>query len=263
MIAGFLQFNPVFGDIKHNVDNVIQKIVSKKTDLVVLPELFTTGYQFISKDELKGLSEEIPSGYTTQKLIELSKEKNMYIVASIAERDGDLLYNSAFLTGPDGFLGIYRKTHLFLEEKQWFSPGDTGFRVWNTPIGNIGIMICFDWFFPESVRTLALKGADIIAHPANLVLPYCPDAMTTRCIENRVFAVTANRTGRENRGNKGALEFIGSSEIVSPDGKILFRASLDREEFAQAEINIYDARNKNLNPFNNIFGDRREEFYSS
>ncbi len=263
MIAGLLQFNPSFGDIKGNVAKVLQILSEKRADLVVLPELFNTGYQFVSKDEAAGLSEEVPSGFTTRSLIELSKAKSFYIVAGIAERAGDSLYNSAVLTGPGGFIGVYRKTHLFYEEKLWFSPGDTGFRVWDTPLGRIGVMICFDWFFPESARTLALRGADIIAHPANLVLPYCPDAMPTRCLENRVYAVTANRTGREERGGKKGLEFIGTSGIVSPEGKVLYRAARGSEEFGAAEIDIAAARDKNLNRFNNLFADRRKEFYSA
>jgi predicted amidohydrolase len=262
VIAGLLQFDPAFGDIKGNVAKVLQTISNKQADLVVLPELFNTGYQFISKDEAVGLSEEVPSGFTTRNLIELSKAKSLHIVAGIAERDGDSVYNSAVLTGPDGYIGVYRKTHLFYEEKLWFTPGDTGFRVWETHIGKIGIMICFDWFFPESARTLALRGADIIAHPANLVLPYCPDAMPTRCLENRVYAVTANRTGREERGGKKGLEFIGTSGIVSPKGKVLYRAARDSEEFGIAEIDIAAARDKNLNSFNNLFEDRRKEYYA-
>ena len=196
--------------------------------------------------EVKDLSEEIPAGYTSQKLISLSRKRSLYIVAGIAEREGNSFYNSALLVGPGGFMGIYRKTHLFSEEK-----------FWETPLGNIGIMICFDWFFPESARTLALKGADLIAHPSNLVLPHCPDAMVTRCLENRVFAVTANRTGTEQRG----LVFIGRSEIVSPSGMVLCRAGADTEEFRLAEIDPLEARNKDLNPFNNLFDDRREEYY--
>jgi len=261
MIAGFLQFDPVFGDIKGNVSKVLLMLSGKQADLVVLPELFNTGYQFISKDEVKDLSEKIPSGFTTRGLIELSKEKNLHIVAGIAERSAGSFYNSAVLTGPAGFIGVYRKTHLFFEEKLWFSPGDTGFKVWKTPVGNIGVMICFDWFFPESARTLALKGADIIAHPANLVLPYCPDAMPTRCLENRVYAVTANRTGSEERGGKERLEFIGTSEIVSPNGEILYRAERDSEEFGSAEVDIAAARDKNLNSLNNLFEDRQKDFY--
>ncbi len=261
MIAGFVQFNPVFGDIRHNVEKVIQTISSQQADLIVLPELFNTGYQFVSKDEVKELSEKIPSGLTTQRFIELSGDTSTYIAAGIAEKAKDKLYNSAILTGPKGFIGVYRKTHLFYEEKLWFTPGNTGFKVWKTPIGNIGIMICFDWFFPESARTLALKGADVIAHPSNLVLPYCPDAMITRCLENRVFAVTANRIGFERRGEREKLTFIGKSQITSPNGEILFRASNNKEELASVEIDIERARNKNLNSFNNLLMDRRKEFY--
>ncbi|SPQ00369.1 putative N-carbamoyl-D-amino acid hydrolase [Candidatus Sulfobium mesophilum] len=263
MIAGFLQFDPVFGDIEGNVSRVLQIVSDKQVALVVLPELFSTGYQFVSKDEVSSLSEEIPAGFTTKRLVELSKDKKLYVVAGIAERDSGSFYNSAVLTGPEGFIGVYRKIHLFSEEKLWFSPGNSGFKVWDTAVGKIGIMICFDWLFPESARTLALKGADVIAHPANLVLPYCPDAMPTRCLENRVFAVTANRTGSEERGGKERLEFIGTSEIVSPAGEILYRAARDSEEFGLAELDISQARNKNLNAFNNLLEDRRKEFYTS
>lgn len=261
MRVGFLQFNPVFGETHANVERAIQMVGTQSVDLIVLPELFSTGYQFISMQEVRELSEEVPSGYTARKLQKLSKEKSVFIVAGMAERDGDSFYNSAVVTGPEGFMGIYRKTHLFFEEKLWFSPGDTGFRVWKTPFGNIGVMICFDWYFPESARTLALKGADIIAHPSNLVLPHCPDAMKTRCLENRVFSVTANRTGSEQRGGKDPLAFIGTSEIVTPSGNILYRASGDKEEFGSAEIDPQEAGNKNINPFNNLFDDRREEYY--
>jgi len=261
MKAGFYQFAPEFGNIKHNLQKVIDAAASVDSDMLVLPELFNTGYQFTSKEEAKSLSEKIPSGFTTNTLIKLSAKKNVYIAAGIAEYSEGKIYNSAVLTGPDGLIGVYRKTHLFYEEKLWFSPGNTGFKVWQTPIGNIGIMICFDWFFPESARTLALRGADIIAHPSNLILPHCPDAMVTRCIENRVFAVTANRTGSEQRGDKEKLLFIGKSQIISPMGEILYRASGDKEELAIMEIAVEKARDKNLNSMNNLFSDRKKEFY--
>ncbi|MBA4372685.1 MAG: acyltransferase [Thermodesulfovibrio sp.] len=261
MKAAFIQTNPVFGNIESNTEHTASRIATVDADLIVLPELFSTGYQFISKEETMELSEEVPDGFTTQRLIALSQERGAYIVAGIAEREGDTCYNSAVLTGPEGFLGVYRKTHLFFEEKRWFAPGDTGFRVWKTPIGAIGIMICFDWFFPESARTLALMGAEIIAHPSNLVLPFCPDAMVTRCLENRVFAVTANRVGTEKRDGVNALTFIGRSEIVSPKGAILCRASGDKQESGVIDIDPSLARNKDLNPLNNLFTDRRPEFY--
>ena len=261
MKAGFYQFAPRFGDMKYNLQKVIDAAAPVETDLLVLPELFNTGYQFTSKEEAKSLSEKIPSGDTANTLIKLSAKKKVYIAAGIAEYSEGRIYNSAVLTGPDGLIGVYRKIHLFYEEKLWFSSGNTGFKVWQTPLGNIGIMICFDWFFPESARTLAFRGADVIAHPSNLILPHCPDAMVTRCIENKVFTVTANRTGSEQRGDKEKLMFIGKSQITSPKGEILYRASGDREELTVIEIAVEKARDKNLNFFNSLFNDRKKEFY--
>lgn len=261
MKAAFIQTNPVFGNIPANVEHAAGLIAAAGADLIVLPELFSTGYQFISREETLALAEEIPAGFTTQRLIALSREFGVHLVAGLAEREGDRCFNSAVLTGPEGFLGVYRKTHLFFEEKLWFAPGDTGFRVWKTPLGVIGIMVCFDWFFPESARTLALMGAEVIAHPSNLVLPYCPEAMVTRCLENRVFAITANRVGSEKRDGVHTLTFIGKSEIVSPQGSVLCRASGDHEETAVVTIDPALARNKDLNPFNNLIRDRRPECY--
>ena len=86
------------------------------------------------------------------------------------------------------------------EETLWFTPGDSGFQVWDIGLAKIGVMICFDWYYPESARTLALMGAEIICHPSNLVLPNSPDSMPVRCLENRVFAITSNRIGTEARG---------------------------------------------------------------
>lgn len=260
MKAGFYQFSPLFGEKDENLKKISSVIKNTDLELLVLPEFFTTGYQFASVHEVEELSEPI-GGYTTEFLLGLSHEKCMYIVAGLSEKDGDKFYNSAILTGPDGLLGTYRKTHLFFEEKLYFSPGNTGFQVWSTRFGIIGIMICFDWFFPESVRALALLGADVIAHPSNLVLPYCPQAMPVRCLENRVFAITANRTGLENRKKSQPLKFIGKSQIVSPDGEVLIRASENEEELVTIEIEPEKARNKALNQFNDVFKDRRAEYY--
>lgn len=259
--TGFCQFSPLFGEKAKNIAKVISVVNDAELDLLVLPEFFATGYQFASADEVAELSEPVPGGDTTKRLSTLSCEKDVYIVAGLPERDGDKFYNSAILTGPEGFIGVYRKTHLFFEENMYFTPGDTGFKVWDTKIGRIGIMICFDWFFPESIRTLALMGADIVAHPSNLVLPFCPDAMPVRCLENRVYAVTSNRTGTEDRKEGGALTFIGKSEVVSPKGEILVRASGDKEELLIVEIDPNMARDKTLNPFNDLMKDRRPEFY--
>ena len=187
----------------------------------------------------------------------------MALVAGLPERDGAQCYNSAVIIGPSGFLGRYRKTHLFYEETLFFSPGETGFQVWDIGLARVGIMVCFDWFYPESARTLALKGADIICHPSNLVLPHCPDAMVTRCLENRVFTITANRIGSEERGGKARLTYIGQSEIISPRGAILSRASSDQDAFAILDINPHEARDKSLNAYNDLLRDRRTDFYKA
>ena len=259
--AGFYQFNPAFGRIEENIKKVFSALHVADLHLLVLPEFFATGYQFVSREEVESLSEKIPEGYTTESLVNLSREKNTYIVAGLPEKDGDRFFNSAVLVGPEGFIGTYRKTHLFFEEKYFFSAGDTGFRVWDTGIGRMGIMICFDWFFPESMRVLSLMGADIVAHPANLVLPYCPQAMPIRCLENRVYAITANRTGEERRKEGQSLRFIGQSRIVSPEGNVLVSADAQEEVLIVTEIDPEKARNKGLNTLNNLFTDRRPEMY--
>lgn len=261
MKAGIYQFNPIFGKKDDNLKKVSSCIKNADLELLVLPEFFMTGYQFTSLDEVAELSEPIPNGYTTEFLLDLSHEKGIYIVAGIPERDRDTFYNSAVFTGPEGFIGVYRKTHLYFEEKLFFSAGNTGFIVWDTKLCRVGIMICFDWFFPESMRTLALRGAEVIAHPANLVLPYCPQAMPIRCLENRVYAITANRVGAEMRKKNQSLRFIGESQIVSPEGKVLIKAGTDEEALLITEITPETAKNKSLNPLNDLFKDRRTEMY--
>ncbi len=261
MKAGFYQFNPSFGKKEENIEKVVLAVRETDIDLLVLPEFFATGYQFVSHDEVADLSETIPQGQTTEALLALSREKGIYIVAGLPEMAGDKFYNSAVFTGPEGLIGVYRKTHLFFEETLFFTPGDTGFKVWDTKIGRIGIMICFDWFYPESARTLALMGADVVAHPANLVLPFCPDSMPVRCLENMIFAVTANRTGTEQRKENQSLTFIGKSEIVSPRGEILIRAPEDEEVIMVMDIDPAAARDKSLNQFNDILRNRKPQFY--
>ncbi len=261
MLVGFFQFDPVFGEVKRNLDLVTTRLASVRCDLMVLPELFASGYQFVSREETESLAEPVPDGVTTKRLIELARDRSMYLVAGLPERQGPRCYNSAVLVGPTGFIGHYRKAHLFFEETLHFTPGDQGFKVWDIGPARVGLLVCFDWYYPEVARTLALKGADILCHPSNLVLPHCPDAMVTRCLENRVFGITANRVGAEERGGKERLTYIGSSEIVTPRGRILHRASRDQEDLTILDIDPADARNKSLNPYNDLFRDRRKDLY--
>lgn len=259
--VGALQLSPVFGKVRANVNKALSWLSRAEADLVVLPELFSSGYQFTSRREAERLAEEIPSGYTTRRLCALARAKRMFLVAGIPERKGAVIFNSAVLIGPQGFVDVYRKTHLFYEEKLWFSPGTTQFKVWDIGLARIGIMICFDWFFPEVARVLALKGADILCHPANLVLPHCPSAMITRCLENRIYAITANRVGFEERGGKERLTYIGTSQVVGPSGEVISRASPDKEEIRIVEIDPKDARKKSVNRHNDLFKDRRVDLY--
>ncbi|MBI5826247.1 MAG: acyltransferase [Deltaproteobacteria bacterium] len=261
MKVAFLQTSPLFGKVRENVEKAVRRLNSIDAELVVLPELFSTGYQFRSKKEALGLSEDVTAGYATSRLIEAAKAGKMHIVAGIAERAGGRVYNSSVLVGPRGVVGVYRKAHLFWNEKKIFARGDTPLKVYNIGKARVGMMICFDWIFPEVARTLALKGADIICQPSNLVLPFCPQAMITRSIENRVFSITANRVGVERRVKGRALEFIGSSQIVSPAGTVIRRAGGRREEAGAADIEPRDARDKHITPLNHIMKDRRVDIF--
>ena len=261
MRIGIYQFAPEFGNVPGNLDRIEKAIDGADADLIVLPELCTTGYQFISTDEVQSLSEPAPDRATVRRFESLCKKNRFFVVAGIAESADRAAFNSSILIGPYGWIGTYRKVHLFREEKLWFKPGNLGFGVWDVGSAKLGMMICFDWIFPESARTLALAGAEIICHPSNLVLPYCPDAMITRSIENRVFCATANRVGSESRGGKTALNFIGSSEVVGVKGEVLLRLGDREENLRIVDVNPALARDKQITEMNDLFKDRRPEEY--
>jgi predicted amidohydrolase len=171
------------------------------------------------------------------------------------------------LVRPDGRTETYRKVHLFYEETTLFTPGDLGFPVFDVETRDgrpyrLGMMVCFDWYFPEAARSLALNGADVIAHPSNLVLPHCPDSMPIRARENHVYTVTANRCGTEKKGDE-SLTFIGLSEICGPDGTILSRAGRDETVLNTVEMDPHDARDRAINQYNDTLADRRPDTYVS
>lgn len=260
MKVGFMQFSPLFGRKEENVEGVINTLRGAKADLLVLPELFSTGYLFLNEEELRRSAEPIPDGPTVSKFLKLAKEENTSLVFGIAERAEDKLFNSSVLLTPKGDCFVYRKLHLFDREKHFFAPGDKELEVFDIGEARIGMMICFDWIFPEVARILALKGADVICHPSNLILRYCQDAMITRCVENRVFAITSNRTGTEKRGEE-EMTFTGNSQIIDPKGKILAKANAEEEKVCVIEIDPSLAKDKKVTPNNHIFEDRRTDFY--
>ena len=202
---GFAQFSPTRCDVSANVAAVERLLHGVEADLLVLPELANSGYLYASPEALVPFSEPGDgSGPFLSALRGLAGRTGGVIVAGFSELAAGGLYNSAAAVGAAGVLQVYRKTHLFAGEKRLFQPGDTGFRIFEHAGARVGMMVCFDWFFPESARTLALRGAQIIAHPSNLVLPYCQTAMFARCLENRVFAATTNRYGTEELADQTA-----------------------------------------------------------
>jgi 5-aminopentanamidase len=261
MKVAIVQNHPEFGKVQDNLNRIEEMLVGKSADLFVLPELFATGYRFKNMDEAHQFAEPIPSGRISNFLLSLAKKNNTHFIAGLVEVDGGRIYNSSVILGAKGFIGRYRKIHLFDTEKSCFHTGTDAPPVFDLDGVKVGVMICFDWRFPETARSLALKGADIIAHPSNLVLPHCPQAMITRCLENRIFAITADRVGEEERIPGEKLTFIGQSQVVDPDGNILVRASETAEEVHIIDIDIEKARDKYLNAKNEIFKDRCPDLY--
>jgi len=230
--------------------------------LIVFPELATSGYVFNSRDEVFSVADDFENSETTAMFLALSKKNNTSYVIGFPEISQNRLFNSSMLINLDGTKHLYRKIHLFNEEKRWFEPGNLGFVVAKGKNGiNIGQMICFDWKFPESARTLMLKGATIIAHPCCLVLPWCQQAMLTRSLENRIFSITCNRTGTEINTDK-EMYFTGKSQVVSTLGEIMFRLDENEETVKIIEIDTSKAvLDKDVTKWNNIIKDRRTEYY--
>jgi len=260
MRVGYYQYRPLFGKVRHNLDKVVNALSNIEADLIVLPELAFTGYYFKDRNEVKSLAESPRNSQIVDTLVALCKKKKMHVVTGFSEKAKDKYFNSALLIGPKGLKHVYRKIHLFNEETIWFDAGDIPLQVNQVKGANIGTMVCFDWAFPEVTRVLALEGADIICHPSNLVLEYCQQAMLTRCLENKVYAITTNRFGYDKRP-QGVLRFTGKSQIVAPGGTLIHRSYSQQEELFIMDIDPALARDKSITPLNEVFRDRRPEYY--
>ena len=265
MIVGFVQFRPVRHDVGANVAQVERLLRGVRADLLVLPELANSGYMYAAPESIAPFSEPADgSGPFLAALIRLAAGVGGLIVTGFAESAPAGIYNAAAAVDASGVVAHYRKTHLFNDEQDPFLPGDTGFRVFEHACAGgaarIGMMICFDWYFPEAARTLALRGAQIIAHPSNLVLGHCQTAMVTRSLENRVFTITANRFGAEDLGAK-SLNFTGASQVLTPLGVRVAQGPADGDCVALVEIDPADADNKRPIARNHLLADRRPEFY--
>ncbi|MBN2464666.1 hypothetical protein JXD38_03450 [candidate division WOR-3 bacterium] len=271
MRVGLCQFAPKHGDVKANLDHIARALSRVEADLIVLPELCTTGYLFASRSEIAALSEPVPGGPTCEAMAALSRKSKAVIVWGMPQSADESIFNSAVMVTPQGEFNVYRKAHLFVDEKDLFDRGDSSFPVFDvsfpSPSGRgkgegakLGMLVCFDHFFPEAARSLALRGAQIICHPSNLVLEYAHTNSVTRAVENRVFWVLANRTGSETLGEK-TLTFNGRSQIVAPDGRLLAGAGPESDELLVVDIDPAEALDKKVTPRNDLFLDRRTDLY--
>jgi N-carbamoylputrescine amidase len=233
--------------------------------LLVLPELGNSGYVFNSREELAEVAEPVFGGETTRMWGEVARERDVYICGGLAETDRGRFFNSAVLVGPDGFIGRYRKLHLWDEEKLFFEPGDLGLNVFSLPFGRVGIMICYDGWHPEVARVLKLRGADIILDPTCWVL--VPDVVTPEnpvsayvhlalAHVNSMFVVCADQCGVD-RG----CTFLGRSCIAGPAGFVAGPAGFEAPEIVVAEVNLAQARYHNWTSLANPFADRRIDLF--
>ncbi|VAX06667.1 hypothetical protein MNBD_GAMMA26-428 [hydrothermal vent metagenome] len=260
--VGFFQFAPEFGQVESNLSKVVSALTGVEADLIVLPELPFTGYCFQDRAELVTLAENPADSATVASLVELCRANNFHLVTGFAEQSVGKIFNSALLINGEGIVKIYRKLHLFNTEVEYFDPGDKPLEVVEVNGVKIGLMICYDWAFPEVARTLALQGAELLCHPSNLVLAWGQQAMQTRCLENGLFAVTANRLGSDVR-LRGTVSFTGQSQVAGPEGVLLHRATVEQEELFIVEIDLEQARDKKVTPMSDLIGDRRPEFYGA
>ena len=211
----------------------------------------------------------MPSGPTVQGWAEFAKAKSVYIVGCLPELDGAKLYDTAVLVGPEGYIGKYRKTHLWNEEKLFFTPGDLGYPVFETRIGRIGLLVCWDIWFPETARIVAQQGADIICIPTGWVWTPPPlyDASGT-CMAayltmtaahaNTVFIATADRIGVERTSG-----FMGNSLIAGTNGWPIGRiAGPDEDTILYADIDLVETRTAPIwTALNDLPRDRRIDLY--
>ncbi len=262
-----VQNDPVFGEVSRNIEDVsliLSKRKEPKPDLVVLSELFASGYQFTSVSEAQSLSEKAvgpDAGPTVTFMKSLSRETGGLVVGGFPCLTDGRVTNSAAVFRNGELVTVYDKVHLFDAENRWFSPGAGPLCLVDTDFGPMGVMICFDWLFPEVARSLALAGAMLIAHPANWVLPFGPSGMILRSVENRIYTLTANRVGTEARGGLPPLTYIGQSQVLSPSGEILARAPRETAAILEVAFDPSLAKRKTVAAESDAFRQRRPDLY--
>lgn len=270
VVVACVQMRPQLGDVAGNLARSAQWIrtaAAAGARLVVLPEAASAGYMFADRAEALRYAEPVPDGPTCAGWAEICAELDVFVVGGLTERAGDDIYNAAVLIGPSGHIGSYRKVHLWNDEKAIYGPGDLGFPVFDTPLGRIGVLICYDAWFPESFRSCALAGADIVCSPSNWVpVPGQPTGTPpmanlmcmTGAHSNQVYVAAASRVGVERD-----QPFIGASVIVDHTGWVLAGpADGEQEQLLLAEVDLVGSRpDRHGNPFNQPLADRRPPAY--
>ncbi|HXZ99746.1 MAG TPA: nitrilase-related carbon-nitrogen hydrolase [Candidatus Binatia bacterium] len=266
------QYEPTVGALERNRARAltwVQAAAERGAQLVVLPELAASGYVFSGDEEAASLAEDPDTGATVTALTDACRRLGIHVVTGLAERVGDCRYNSAVVLGPEGRLATYRKLHLFYDEKSWFRPGSE-LVVVSLPQARVGVAICYDLWFPEVIRSLALQGADLIAVPTNWV-----GSFRSRLHDERGYcqgdfmamaAAAANGTAvacADRIGVERDVTFLGASIIVGPDGwPLAGPASADREELLIVDLDLDAAeRARRRTPRNHLLADRRPEIY--
>ncbi len=255
-----IQFAPLLGDPEATWQ-ALEPLLAEAAgaDLVVLPELCNSGYHFPGAAVARAAAEPVADSVFLRRLQDACRRHGFMAATGFCEAAGRRLYNAAVLVDAGGVQGLYRKVHLFDREKEIFTPGDLGFPVFAGAGTTLGMLVCFDWSFPEAWRILALRGVALVAHPANLVLPErCQQAVPAHALLHRYFVATANRVGEE-RG----LRFTGGSLVAGPDGEILARAPEEGSAVIRASCDLERAADKQLTARNHLLADRRPECYGA
>lgn len=265
MKVACVQWNVEFREPSRNADRIcgfLPHLASKGVQLAVFPEAFLTGYCVRSRDEAASIA--IPKSHSSLLAIQRASDATgVLVIVGFAEEDGGRLFNTAALFEPGDPPHYFRKAHLpELGLDKHVEAGDD-LAVFNTALGKIAVLICFDLRHPEAMRAVALKGAELVALPTNWPIGADVSAdhtVITRAAENRVFVAACNRVGSEN-----GFGFIGKSKIVAPSGQVLASAG-DSEEVIEAEIDLSEARNKRHTIIQGeyemtVFESRRPELY--
>lgn len=235
---------------------LVEEAAKNGAKLIATPEMATTGYCWYDRAEVKPFVEPIP-GPTTDRFQAIAKKYDCYIVIGMPEVDPktDVYYNSAALIGPDGIIGVHRKSHQYIAEPKWAKEGDLDHQVFETPIGNIAMLICMDIHFVETARLDGLRGADVIVHISNWLAEKTPAPYwLTRAFDNGVYVLEANRTGLER-----TVQFGGGSVLINPDGTI--NSYEDTAPIMYGEVEIEKARAKKFANGGNKMLERRPAEY--